>query len=243
MSGEINFTIDGVQVQGQAGQSILQAAALSNIYIPHLCAKRGLSPWGSCRVCTVLVNGRPQAACIQPIAEGILVENDTENLRSMRRELVEMLFVEGNHFCPFCEKSGNCELQAMGYRLGMLAPQYPYFFPVRDVDASHPDLFLDRNRCILCARCVRASQELDGKHAYGFVGRGAHKHVAANSASGLGGTDAAVGDMASEACPVGSLMKKRVGYAIPIGQRAYDTKPIGSDIEKGAQPAQAGGAR
>jgi [NiFe] hydrogenase diaphorase moiety small subunit len=191
----------------------------------------------------VLVNGRPQAACIQPIAEGIVVENDTEALRDMRRELIEMLFVEGNHFCPFCEKSGNCELQAMGYRLGMLAPQYPYFFPVRDVDASHPDLFLDRNRCILCARCVRASQELDGKHAYGFVGRGADKRVAANARAGLGGTDAAAGDMASEICPVGSLMKKRVGYAIPIGQRAYDSKPIGSDIEKGVMPAQAGGAR
>jgi [NiFe] hydrogenase diaphorase moiety small subunit len=75
------------------------------------------------------------------------------------------------------------------------------------------------------------------------VGRGAHKHVAANSTSGLGGTDAAVSDMASEICPVGSLMKKRVGYAVPIGQRMYDSKPIGSDIEKGAQPAQAGGAR
>ena len=242
MSGEITFTIDGVQVSGQAGQTILQAAALANIYIPHLCAKRGLTPWGSCRVCTVLVNGRPQPACIQPIAEGIVVENATEGLRDMRRELIEMLFVEGNHFCPFCEKSGNCELQAMGYRLGMLAPQYPYFFPVRDVDASHPDLFLDRNRCILCARCVRASQELDGKHAYGFVGRGAHKHVAANATSGLAGTDAAVTDMASEICPVGSLMKKRVGYVIPIGQRAYDDKPIGSEIEKGAKPAQAGGA-
>jgi len=235
MSGEITFTIDGVEVKGQAGQTILQAAALAGIYIPHLCAKRGLSPWGSCRVCTVLVNGRSQAACIQPIAEGIVVENETENLRRIRRELVEMLFVEGNHFCPFCEKSGNCELQALGYRLGMLAPEYPYFFPVRELDASHPDLFLDRNHCILCARCVRASQELDGKHVYGFVGRGANKRVAVNSGEGLVGTDAAVSDMASEICPVGALMKKRVGYAVPIGKRAYDQEPIGSHVEKTAQ--------
>jgi [NiFe] hydrogenase diaphorase moiety small subunit len=242
MSGEITLTIDGVEVRGQAGQTILQAAALSGIYIPHLCAKRGLSPWGSCRVCTVLVNGRPQAACIQPIAEGMVIENDTDNLRAMRRELIEMLFVEGNHFCPFCEKSGNCELQAMGYRLGMLAPQYPYFSPVRDVDATHPDIFIDRNRCILCARCARASKELDGKNVYSFVGRGADKRVAVNSSSGLAGTDAAVNDMASEACPVGSLMKKRVGYAIPIGKRLYDERPIGSEIEK-TKPAQAGGSR
>ena len=233
MSGEITFTIDGVQVSGQAGQTILQAAALSNIYIPHLCAKRGLTPWGSCRVCTVLVNGRPQPACIQPIAEGILVENDTEGLREMRRELIEMLFVEGNHFCPFCEKSGNCELQAMGYRLGMLAPQYPYFFPVRDVDASHPDLFLDRNRCILCARCVRASQELDGKHVFDFVGRGSRRHIGVNAATGAVGTNLKVTDKAAEACPVGSIVKKRVGFAVPIGQRLYDSKPIGSAIESG----------
>jgi len=106
----------------------------------------------------------PQAACIQPIADGIVVENDTDALREMRRELIEMLFVEGNHFCPFCEKSGNCELQAMGYRLGMLAPQYPYFFPVRDVDASHPDLFLDR-KPLHPVRALRAGLARAGRQA------------------------------------------------------------------------------
>jgi [NiFe] hydrogenase diaphorase moiety small subunit len=233
MSGEITFTIDGVQVRGQAGQSILQAAAMANIYIPHLCAKRGLSPWGSCRVCTVLVNGRPQAACIQPIAEGIVVENDTEGLRDMRRELIEMLFVEGNHFCPFCEKSGNCELQAMAYRLGILAMRHPYMFPVRTLDASHPDVMVELNRCILCARCIRASQELDGKHVFDFVGRGSRRHIGVNAATGAVGTNLKVTDKAAEACPVGSIVKKRVGFAVPIGQRLYDSKPIGSAIESG----------
>jgi len=231
MSGKVNFTIDGVPVQGEPGQTILQAAAMAGIYIPHLCAKRELTPYGSCRVCTVLVNGRPQAACIQPVAEGAVVENDTEQLRSIRRQLVEMLFVEGNHFCMFCEKSGNCELQAMGYRLGMLAPRYPYLFPDRAVDATHPDLLIDHNRCILCARCIRSSVELDKKHVVDFVGRGAHKHIAPNGTAGLAGTDAKAADKASEACPVGAYMKKRVGYAVPIGQRLYDKKPIGSDVE------------
>src|SRR5512132_1157426 len=133
MSKTVTFTIDGAEVTGSAGQTILQAAATAGIYIPHLCARQGLTPYGSCRVCTVIVNGRPQAACTQPIAQRAVVENDTEQLRSLRRQLVEMLFVEGNHYCPFCEKSGNCELQAMGYRLGMTAPRYPYLFPDRPV--------------------------------------------------------------------------------------------------------------
>jgi [NiFe] hydrogenase diaphorase moiety small subunit len=230
---KVAFTIDGKTVQGQAGQTILQAAALAGIYIPHLCAMKGLSPWGSCRVCTVLVNGRPQAACTMPIAEGMVVENDTDELKDLRSSLVEMLFVEGNHFCMFCEKSGNCELQALGYRLGMLAPRHDYLFPQRKVDASHPDVLLDYNRCVLCARCIRASQELDGKHVFDFVHRGHHKHIGLNAATGAVGTDLAATDKAAEACPVGCIIKKRVGYVVPIGQRLYDTKPIGSAIESG----------
>jgi len=235
MSAKVAFTIDGKEVQGEQGQTILQAAALAGIYIPHLCAMKGLSPWGSCRVCTVMVNGRPQAACTMPITEGMVVENDTPELKDLRSSMVEMLFVEGNHFCMFCEKSGNCELQAMGYRLGMLAPRHDYMFPTRTVDASHPDVLLDFNRCILCARCIRASQELDGKHVFDFTHRGGHKRIGVNAANGAAGTDLKVTDRAAaaESCPVGCIIKKRVGFAVPIGQRRFDTQPIGSDIEAG----------
>ena len=228
---KVAFTIDGKDVQGEPGQTILQAAALAGIYIPHLCAMKGLSPWGSCRVCTVLVNGRPQAACTMPIADGMVVENDTAELKDLRSSLVEMLFVEGNHFCMFCEKSGNCELQAMGYRLGMLQPRHPYMFPARKVDASHPDIMLDFNRCILCARCIRASQEIDGKHVFDFVHRGGHRRIGVDAGSGAGGTNLAATDKSAEACPVGCIIKKRVGFAVPIGQRLYDRNPIGSHIE------------
>jgi [NiFe] hydrogenase diaphorase moiety small subunit len=233
MSAKVAFTIDGKDVQGEPGQTILQAAALSGIYIPHLCAMKGLSPWGSCRVCTVLVNGRPQAACTMPIADGMVVENETADLKDLRSSLVEMLFVEGNHYCMFCEKSGNCELQATAYRMGILSPRHPYMFPSRKVDASHPDVMMDFNRCILCARCIRASQEQDGKHVFQFIHRGAHKRIGVNAAAGAGGTNLAVGDKAVESCPVGCIVKKRVGFAVPVGQRLYDTKPIGSAIESG----------
>jgi [NiFe] hydrogenase diaphorase moiety small subunit len=228
---EITFVIDGEEVKGQAGQTIMQAADASGIYIPRLCAFNDLSPHGSCRVCTVMTNGRPQAACTQPIAEGMIVENNSEKINTMRRDIVEMLLVEGNHYCMFCEKSGNCELQAMAYRLGITAPKYPYMFPNRDVDASHPDIFIDRNRCILCGRCVRASRDLDNKNVFQFVGRGPEKKVAVNADARLADTNADVTDKAIEACPVGSILRKRVGYSTPIGQRKYDHQPIGSDIE------------
>ena len=234
MSDTITFMIDGKQVQGTPGQTIMEAADAAGIYIPRLCSMNGLEAHGSCRICTVMVNGRPQAACTQPIAEGQVVENDTEEILKIRRDLVEMLFVEGNHYCMFCEKSGNCELQALAYRFGIAAPKYPYMFPKREVDASHPDIFIDRNRCILCGRCVRASRDLDGKNVFEFVGRGPEKRVAVNAEANLGDTDAAVTDKAMEACPVGALLKKHVGFAVPVGQRKYDHQPIGSDIEQAA---------
>ena len=231
MNHTFTFTIDGAEVRGRPGQTIMQAADEAGIYIPRLCAHKELVPHGSCRVCTVFVNGRPQSACTQPAAPGIIVENETEALLAIRRSLIDMLFVEGNHFCPFCEKSGNCELQALAYRFGITAPQHPYLFPKRDLDASHPDIFIDRNRCILCGRCVRASRDLDGKNVFQFVGRGPGKRIAVNAKAALADTDAARTDRAVSACPVGAILRKRVGYAIPIGQRMYDAAPIGSDIE------------
>jgi [NiFe] hydrogenase diaphorase moiety small subunit len=234
MSDIVTFTIDGVEVTAKPGQTILEAADEAGIYIPRLCHTPDLTPFGSCRVCTVMANGRPQAACTTPAAEGMVVENETEKVTNTRKQIIEMLFVEGNHFCMFCEKSGNCELQALAYRLGIAAPKFPYMFPHRDVDATHPDIFIDRNRCILCARCVRASRDVDGKSVFEFVGRGIEKRIAVNAEANLGDTNAAVTDKALEVCPVGALLPKRVGYAVPVGKRLYDIKPIGSDIEEKA---------
>jgi [NiFe] hydrogenase diaphorase moiety small subunit len=231
MNDTIHLIIDGVEIQGRPGQTILEAAEDAGVYIPRLCHLKGLIPHGSCRVCTVRVNGRPQAACTQPINEGMIVENDSEAIMKVRRDIIEMLFVEGNHYCMFCEKSGNCELQAMAYRFGIAAPKHPYQFPKRAVDASHPDVMIDHNRCILCARCVRASRDLDGKNVFQFVGRGATKRVAVNAKSRLADTNLDVADQAVEVCPVGAILRKRVGFVTPVGKRLYDHEPIGSDVE------------
>jgi hypothetical protein len=125
---------------------------------------------------------------------GAEVENETAHVNKMRRDLVEMLFHEGNHLCPICEASGNCELQAMAYRLDMTSRRkFPYLEPCRAVDASHPDIALDTNRCISCGRCIRASQDVDGKGVFGYVGRGIHRRVAVNGED-LAHTDAEPSD-------------------------------------------------
>lgn len=235
MSDNITFTIDGVEVKAKQGETIIEAADRAGIYIPRLCYMKEVIPHGSCRICTVMVNGRPQSACTQPAANGIIVENNSPALKAHRRNLVEMLFVEGNHFCMFCEKSGNCELQALAYRFGISAPKYPYMFPDKDIDASHPDVYIDRNRCVLCGRCVSASRDVDGKTAFEFTGRGTHKKISVNAEKNLGDTDAKVADKAMSVCPVGALMKKRVGFEIPVGKRKYDTSPIGTEIESASK--------
>lgn len=226
----IEFSLDDRTIQATPGQTILKAAEAAGVYIPRLCAYKDLIPHGSCRVCSVRVNGRIQAACVQTATAGAVVESETPEIQQYRRNIIDMLFAEGNHYCMFCEKSGLCELQALAYRFGITAPTYPLLNPQRDIDLSHPDVFLDHNRCILCGRCVRVSQELDHKNVFQFVGRGYAKRLQVNGEA-LAATDLRVTDAVVASCPVGALMKKRSGYAVPVGQRPYDEEPIGSDVE------------
>jgi [NiFe] hydrogenase diaphorase moiety small subunit len=227
----VTIIIDDVEVEAEPGQTILEAADAAGIYIPRLCYHPDLPPGGHCRICTVKVNGRPTNSCTFPVSEGLIIENDTEELKAMRRTIVEMLFVEGNHYCPACEASGRCELQALGYRLGLVAPTLPYLHQARELDATHKDIYIDRDRCVLCGRCVRASRLEDGKTVFGFEGRGIKKRIAVDAAQGLGETAMAGTDKAARICPTGCLTVKREAYNVPVGQREYDKTPIGSEIE------------
>ena len=242
MTVELTFTIDGVAVPFREGQTIMDAAAAAGIYIPHLCHQPGYAPHGSCKLCTVRVDGRPATACTTPAHEGTAVENDRPSLNDDRRALTEMLFVEGNHICPACEKSGDCQLQAVGYFLEMTALRFDHFYPPRDVDASHPDILLDRNRCILCALCVRASREVDGKNVFAIGGRGMQSRIGVNAPSGrLGDTDLTLADTAAHICPVGAILPKRQAFKVPIGQRTYDGHPISVVALAGAAKARENG--
>lgn len=221
------LTIDGQTVAFQPGQTIIEAATAAGIYIPHLCHKPGYSPHGSCKLCSVTVNGRNCSACTFPAAEGQQVISSSDQLQQDRRKITQMLFVEGNHFCPSCEKSGNCQLQAVGYQLNMLDNHFPHFYPQRKVDASHPDIVLDHNRCIFCNLCVRASREQDGKNVFAISGRGINKHLIVNADSGLlKDSQLAVDDCAAHICPTGAILIRHTAYQRPIGQRIYDHHPI-----------------
>jgi [NiFe] hydrogenase diaphorase moiety small subunit len=229
-SGKLKFEIDGKECFAEPGQSLIDAAKANGVFIPSLCHLEGIKPAGSCRICNVKVNGRNMTACTTPVADGMVVENNTDELNEMRKTIIEVLFVSGNHFCPSCEKSGNCELQALAYRYQMMVPRFQYEFPIRGVDASADHIFHDRNRCILCKRCIRTITK-DGKHVFAFNGRGGeHLHVVMDDelASQLSEAEA---QEAMEICPVGAILKKEQGYVVPIGERKYDKVPIGSDIE------------
>jgi len=221
------FSLDGEDLQFEAGQTIIQAATAAGKYIPHLCWHPDFTAHGSCKLCTVKIDGRFATACTTPAAPGQKVENQTDELKAKRITLLQLLFVEGNHFCPSCEKSGDCSLQATAYAMGMLSPHFDHFYPDRPVDASHPEVFLDFNRCIMCELCVRASNEVDGKNVFALSGRGTGSHLIVNSESGrLADTSFQATDRAASVCPVGVIVRKKVGFAVPIGERTYDKQPI-----------------
>ncbi|MDS4020851.1 MAG: 2Fe-2S iron-sulfur cluster-binding protein [Candidatus Competibacter sp.] len=244
MSEEQSFTLDGRRVPFQDGQTIMAAALDAGVYVPHLCFNREFAPHGSCRVCLVKVNGRIQAACTTPAATGQAVQSETGELREIRRGILQMLFVEGNHVCPACEKSGACQLQAVAYYVGMLAPHYTHFYPRRPVDASHPEAVIDFNRCILCELCVRASRDVDEKNVFAVQGRGIQAHLVINTPSGkLGATDFGIHDKAAQVCPTGAILIKHQGYNTPIGQRLYDRKPISVVGDVAQLPESRGGRR
>jgi [NiFe] hydrogenase diaphorase moiety small subunit len=220
------ITIDGDSIPFEDGQTIMEAAAAAGIYIPHLCHHPEFAPHGSCKLCTVIVNGRACSACTFPAMDGQEILNNSKELNDDRRRITQMLFVEGNHLCPGCEKSGNCQLQAVGYYLNMLDNHFLHFFAPRELDASHPDVLVDQNRCIFCTLCVRASHK-DGKDVFAISGRGINKRLIFNADSGLlKDTDLDVSDQAAHICPTGAILIKRTGFTQPIGERLFDHKDI-----------------
>lgn len=228
---EVKIKIDGREIVGRAGESVVEVAKENNIYIPTLCDYKSLPPAGTCRVCTVLIGGRPMAACTTIIAEGMEVSTTSKDLEDLRKALIEMLFVEGNHICPICEKSGNCELQALAYRYRMVAPRFPFLFPKRYINANYPHIILEHNRCIQCLRCVRGVKDKDGGNIFGFVKRS--KDIKINmDETKLKNFTEKMAQHAMDLCPVGAILKRHQGFSDPIGKRKYDKTLIGSEIEK-----------
>jgi [NiFe] hydrogenase diaphorase moiety small subunit len=227
MSTEKTFRLDGKEIPFKDGDTVMDAALRAGEYIPHLCHNPDFPPHGSCRVCVVDVNGKHQCSCTLPATENLDVDNSSEAIVDKRRTLLQMLFVEGNHTCPACEKSGACQLQAVAYHTGMLSPHFTHFFPKRLIDASHPEIVFYFNRCILCGLCVRVSREVDKKSVFAISGRGPSTRIIFNSPSGRAGdTTLSITDKAVSVCPTGAILPKHLGYETPIGERLYDKQPV-----------------
>src|SRR5271165_1229706 len=158
------LNIDGHDVSARETETILEAARDQRIFIPTMCHLYGLSEVGACRLCLVEIKGMNKLlpACVTRVEEGMEVSTRSERLDRYRRTLLELLFAEGNHICSVCVADGHCDLQSMAQRVGMDHVRVPYLSPRRQVDASHARFSFDPNRCILCTRCVRVCDEIEG---------------------------------------------------------------------------------
>lgn len=231
MENKICLKIDGKEICTSGKKTIVEVAEENGVYIPVLCNLKGLNPCASCRVCTVKLNGRYATACSTPIANGMVIESETPEIQDIRKAIIELLFVEGNHYCPTCEMSGNCELQALAYRFNMMVPRFTYDFPVRKVAASNPKLIIDHNRCIRCKRCIRGIKDEQGRSFFAFANRGNKIEVEMDSVIGPKISDE-LAQKSMDICPVGAILVKEIGFSQPIGERKYDKKPIGHEIEE-----------
>jgi formate dehydrogenase major subunit len=210
----VNLTIDGRKVSAPPGSTVLEAARLGNIDIPTLCDHPALAPIGACRMCLVEIKGQRtlQPACTFPITEGMEVQTESEKVTEARRFVLDLLFSERNHYCMYCEMTGDCELQALGYRYGIdhwIYPTYTKRFPV---DATRTYFIMDHNRCILCRRCIRACSELVANHTLGMRQRGAESMIQADMNVPFGDSSCISCGTCLQVCPTGALVDKRSAF-------------------------------
>ncbi len=234
MAKAVSIQIDGIEVQAEEGQNLVDAIRGAGVFIPSLCYYEHIQPpLGTCRVCTVLVNGKPTASCTATVKPGMKVVTQTKELEDVRKGMVEMLFAEGNHFCPACEKSGDCDLQGLGYRLGVTATRFPHLFVNRLIDYRPERMVIDHNRCIRCRRCVEEVHTDAGKAVFSFVNRGKDTEVAIDYKAETELTEAQA-LQAMHLCPVGAILVRGKSLARPVGERKYDQPGQGWEKEEGA---------
>lgn len=218
--------IDGRDIGAREDETLLEVAHENGIFIPTLCQLDGLSAVGACRLCLVEVEGSSKltAACVTRVAEGMRVTTGSERLQNYRRMILEMLFAEGNHICSVCVANGNCDLQGLAQQLGMDHVRMPYLNQRRAVDASHERFVFDNNRCILCTRCVRVCDEVEGAHTWDLMGRGTNARVITdlNEPWGDSTTCTSCGKCV-QVCPTGALFEK--GRAVGEMEKRRDFLP------------------
>jgi len=216
------FWIDGKKYETEEGSNLVDAAKENGVFIPSLCYFKHIDPpLGTCRTCTCKINGRYNPACTENVREGLKVEVNTPELVDMRKALVEMMFAEGNHFCPACEKSGNCDLQHMGYELGISISRFPHLFKDRVIDYQPKRMVMEHNRCIKCRRCVEEVFTFDKKRVFMYINRGNETMVGIDyeQEAKLSESEA---EQAMKMCPTGAIIVRGKSLSQPFGDRAFD---------------------
>jgi bidirectional [NiFe] hydrogenase diaphorase subunit len=212
---KISIRIDGEYVSATEGQSILEAARANSKYIPALCYMEGLSAVGACRLCIVEVAGinRLLPACTTPVQDGMYVNTNSQKLQTYRRIALELLFAERNHVCAVCVSNGNCELQGLAQKFGVTNVRFTYSYPRWPIDTSHGRFVLDHNRCILCTRCVRVCDEVEGARVFEIGARGVGSRLISelNQPWGESQNCTSCGKCVN-VCPTGALAEK--GFAV-----------------------------
>ena len=210
------LTIDGKLISAREGETILTAAREAGIAIPTLCHLDGLSEVGACRLCLVEIghSAKLQPACVTRVTEGMEITTDSEQLREYRQMIVELLFAERNHVCSVCVANGHCELQDLAVAVGMDHVRYDYLAPACAVDISHDRFVVDHNRCVLCTRCVRVCDEIEGAHTWDVAGRGTNARVIIdlNQSWGSSQTCTSCGKCV-QACPAGAIVRQGASVA------------------------------
>jgi formate dehydrogenase major subunit len=214
MDKVVNIRINGRHIRARTGQTVLEAARAAGIDIPSLCHHPSVKPIGACRICVVEIERQRglQTACTFPVFEGMRVETESEKVVEERKFVLQMLFSEGNHYCPFCEASGDCELQALAYRYGLDHWTYVHPDEAKPVDGTRQYFIMDYNRCILCRRCIRACSELAANHTLGVKFRGAKTIVCADGGVSFGSSSCVNCGTCLQICPTGALIDRVSAY-------------------------------
>jgi len=221
MSKRVSFTIDDTPVEAEAGTKILWAALDAGFFIPHLCAMRERDQaFGACRLCFVEVEGRdlPVTACSEPVQAGMRVLTRSERVDRLRRSALELLLSHHDLDCKHCAANGSCALQDLAKRLKVrLVPKRLRKLPAEvPVDASHPHIVLNPNRCVLCGKCVWVCREVEKSGVLDFVFRGLKTRVAPFLMEPLADSPCTGCLKCVDVCPVGALTRKKdVETAVP----------------------------
>ncbi|MDR5867642.1 formate dehydrogenase subunit alpha [Halomonas koreensis] len=211
----VSLEIDGVAISVPEGTSVLRAAALADINIPKLCATDSLEAFGSCRLCAVQVEGKrgTPAACTTPVAEGMRVTTQNERLARLRRNVMELYISDHPLDCLTCPANGDCELQDMAGAVGLREVRYGFEGEnhlAAEQDHSNPYFSFDPSKCIVCSRCVRACEEVQGTFALTIDGRGFESKVSAGQNEAFMDSECVSCGACVQACPTSTLMEKSV---------------------------------